>query len=155
MCAPEFNFIKVPTPIIINGIAFDEEDFDPIDFEFDDDFEFDEAASDIIPLFISDTESYESLSDLTHYSESDSEDLDQDSSSDEIYPAVVAFQERLYSFLLVNHSVLRTYDSGMALNYSTWIFENRSNFPSDLDDFIDIQLGIILDIIIQSYTLPV
>ena len=64
MCAPEFNFIKVPTPIIINGIAFDEEDFDPIDFEFDDDFEFDEAVSDIIPLFISDTESYESLSDF-------------------------------------------------------------------------------------------
>ena len=152
MCAPTFDDIKVPTPIIINGIAFDQEVIDPIDFDFEDDFDFDEVASDIIPLFISDSESYESISDTTSFTTSDSEsDLDQDSSGDDLYPAALAFQERLYQYLLVPHSVLRMYTSESALNYSIWIFENRSGFPGDLDDFIDIQLGIILDIIIQSY----
>ena len=161
MCAPAANDNQVPTPIIINGIPFDEDNFDPIDLELEEDFDFDEAASDNIQLFISDSESVQnwlwSLSDSIDFTELESEDLDsesdldQDSSSDELYPAALAFQERLYHYLLVSHSSLRTYNSESALNYSIWIIENRTNFPPDLDDFIDIQLGIILDIIIQSY----
>ena len=149
MCAPEFNNIQVPTPIIINGIAFDEEDLDPVDFEFEEEFDFDEVASDDFPLVISESDSFESLVNYEDLLYSDSEDSENTSDEGES-SAAVAFQERLYSYHLVNHSVLRTYDSVAAINYSNWIYENWETFPVDLDIFIEVQLGIIFDIIATS-----
>ena len=147
MCAPQFDLIKVPTPIIINGIPFDEDLLDPLDIipEFDDFEDFDEINSDSFNLFISDSDS------PTDYDQFQYPDFDEsDDSNDEYFDENFDLQEALFDFLLVDHDVLRTYDETSALVYSRWIHENMADFPPELERFIEIQLGIIIDIAIQS-----
>ena len=147
MCAPQFDLIKVPTPIIINGIPFDEDLLDPLDIipEFDAFEDFDDVSSDSFNLFISDSDS------PTNYDQFQYPDFDEsDDSNDEYYGENFDLQEALFDFLLVDHDVLRTYDETSALVYSRWIHENMADFPPELERFIAIQLGIIIDIAIQS-----
>ena len=153
MCAPEFPIIQVPTPIIINGIPFDEEIIDPQDIfndEFDDLVEFDladldETNSDFLALYVTDSESSTDYNPNIYSDFEDTEDSDEESSDIDS-----DFQDLLDDYLLVSHRVLRSYDHASALTYSRWIYENMSDFPPDLDEFIETQLGIVVDLMIQS-----
>jgi hypothetical protein len=147
MCAPQFDIIQVPTPIIINGILFDEDLLEPQDIIPDlEDFEdFDDAISDLFALFISD-----SPTDYSQFQYPDFDESEESEESDDEFSEIdFDFQELLSDFLLVNHNVLRTYDSASALTYSRWIHENIADSP-ELKNFINMQLGIIVDIAIQS-----
>ena len=147
MCAPQNDNIHVPTPIIINGIPFDEDLLDPQDLipDFDDFEDFDDNISDMYNLFISDSDS---PIDYGQFQYPDFEESDD--SSDEFSEINFDLQEMLSDFLLVDHVILRTYDETSALIYSRWIHENMADFPPELERFIAIQLGIIIDIAIQS-----
>lgn len=163
MCAPEYPIHNVPTPIIINGIPFDEELVDPQDL-FNDDFEdlidldlieFEDGNPDFLALYISDSESSTDYNQLIYRDFVDSEDPDEESSdegsSDEDSSDIDSdFQDLLDDYLLVRHNVLRSYDRASALAYSRWIYENVSDFPAELDDFIETQLGIVVDLMIQA-----
>jgi hypothetical protein len=147
MCAPQIDNVHVPTPIIINGIPFDEDLLDPQDLipDFDDFEDFDDNISDMYNLFISDSDS---PIDYGQFQYPDFEESDD--SSDEFSEINFDLQEMLSDFLLVDHVILRTYDETSALIYSRWIHENMADFPPELERFIAIQLGIIIDIAIQS-----
>ena len=151
MCAPEFNIIEVPTPIIINGIPFDEDLIDPLDIfnediaEFADFEDFDDANSDFLALYVSDSDSSTDYDQFRYPDFEESDDLD-----DEFSNADSDFQTLLDDYLLVTHDILRSYDATSASDYSRWIYENMSDFPADLDEFINVQLGIIVDILVQS-----
>ena len=146
MCAPQFDFIKVPTPIIINGIPFDEDLLDPQDIipDFEDFEEFDDNLE-LFALYLSDSDS------SIDYNQFQYPDFEFSDESDGEFSEIDSdFQETLSDFLLVDHAILRTYDSASAVIYSRWIYDNMDDFPPELEHFIEIQLGILIDIAIQS-----
>ena len=146
MCAPQFDFIKVPTPIIINGIPFDEDLLDPQDIipDFEDFEEFDDNLE-LFALYLSDSDS------SIDYNQFQYPDFEFSDESDGEFSEIDSdFQETLSDFLLVDHAILRTYDSASAVIYSRWIYDNMDDFPPELENFIEIQLGILIDIAIQS-----
>ena len=166
MCAPEYPIIQVPTPIIINGIPFDEEVVDPQDlfnedlgdfvaFDFADLDDLDDVNPEFLALYITDSDSSTDYGQLVYPDFEDSEDPDGESSDEESSYRESSdidsdFQDLLDDYLLVRHSVLRSYDRASAIIYSRWMYENMSDFPAELDDFVETQLGIIVDIMIQS-----
>ena len=146
MCARQFDFIKVPTPIIINGIPFDEDLLDPQDIipDFEDFEEFDDNLE-LFALYLSDSDS------SIDYNQFQYPDFEFSDESDGEFSEIDSdFQETLSDFLLVDHAILRTYDSASAVIYSRWIYDNMDDFPPELEHFIEIQLGILIDIAIQS-----
>jgi hypothetical protein len=163
MCAPEFPLIQVPTPIIINGIPFDEEVVDPQDLFIEDledlvafDFaDLDDVNPEFLALYITDSDSSVDYDQLVYPDFEDSEDpdgesSDAESSNPESSDIDSDFQDLLDDYLLVRHGVLRSYDRASAIAYSRWMYENMSDFPAELDDFIETQLGIVVDIMIMS-----